>query len=389
MTFEERTYEYMEMVRKLKKNIDDDLAYVFRDGRSMRNWYYNSLTNIMRYKEDYNDYYDQIYLLAQIDNLLYDIKEEKKQKFDRKTDEYIEKLKEIKRKLKCTDRFRFEDHSLMYSWYQNHIKYVKTNSLQKNYNLALIDNTLFDLGYKDVAISRMTFEEKAEECIKTLKEEGSLSKNSYFSDGSNMFYWFNGNRSRGTILKENKIYFQKVLDVANNIEHKLSFEEKRIEYQTKVKEMGRIIKSRDEIYFSDGHNMGMWFDQYNQKMNYKISHNLPLTENDLYVIKSLDEILEMVGKKRTIRLSFDERVQEYKEKIKEINRKIMTSDDFQFRDQRSMAQWYFKTRSRFYEKRKKDLPYTEEELDRMMLFASIDNLYYDLGLKSKVKVKKD
>lgn len=86
-------------------------------------------------------------------------------------------------------------------------------------------------------------------------------------------------------------------------------------------------------------------------------------------------------------LTFEERAEEYKNKIRWFGRVIPKDKPVYFSDGSKMYNWYYN----FVNKIKKDCVtkenFSEQELSKLQAFAEIDNLLYDLENK-KLTLKK-
>lgn len=162
------------------------------------------------------------------------------------------------------------------------------------------------------------------------------------------------------------------------------YERRCIEYCELVDEMGRKVYPSDEEYFSDGYEMSNWFYKERKKYNEQTKQGLDnLTENAIIKRKLFGEVLEKTAED-AITLSFEDKVNEYLKKLKEIGRPIRSIDKFCFEETgKSMYNWFNWYNQKFSAKRRNEEDISEEELEQLMLLAKIeDELHNQKKLKN-------
>ena len=205
LTFEEKANEYIEKLKELKRVLCKEDDAKFSSGTSMFNWYYFESAKLKKYAKEKDvprDVMDKLIMIANIDNLLYNIKlDKKKAAFKQKVEEYIEKIRELGRNVCKKDEAKFSTKEDMHYWYYNQCSRL-IEEFESEKTLS---------AYRTYEIMLFI---KIDDELQKLKKEG------------------------------------KVL---------LSYEEKVKEYITEVKRLGRNLKSRDDIKFSDGTDMYVWY----------------------------------------------------------------------------------------------------------------------------------
>lgn len=158
---------------------------------------------------------------------------------------------------------------------------------------------------------KMPFEKMAleyKEEVLRLGRHVKVSDQLYFSNGEGMGWWLSNQTMRlDKELEKNQILssdIQKQAEILRDIyslvtiPKKLTFEDKAIEYHTRIYDMGRPITEEDHICFSDQSDMGNWFE--NQVLDYyKNSKRYPYKyRNRFPILVSLYESIESLSHER-------------------------------------------------------------------------------------------
>ena len=77
--------------------------------------------------------------------------------------------------------------------------------------------------------------------------------------------------------------------------------------------------------------------------------------------------------------TFEEKVNEYIKKVKELNRNLNSSDNIKFSDGTDMFKWYCKQSTIIRQSDVIKIP-TKERLQEIKLYAQIDNIIYEIGV---------
>ena len=418
--FEQKVKEYMEKMTEIGRNITVRDEFYFSDGVHMGQWYSYWMKNLKtKLKTNYNQKdLKRIYLLAQIDNLSYDMKADSKVvlTLEERAEEYMETMRKLERKLQINDFFLFSDGTKMSAWYFNNIAKIKSLNKKNNLNkedqkrielFAQIDNFLYDMK-KNNGTFELSFEEKVVEYKKKIKELQRNIKSTeeiYFSDGTHMRSWYCYHlQSCKNWIKTNRnveeaLYRLKQLAEIDDLlyslgdhcikEPKLSIEEKEKEYIHKIKQLGRNVQEKDQAYFSDETSMKNWYEiRISHATRFSKAKKLsPLQLEKIQTTANIDNILYDLGNHKVAvkKLSLKEKVDEYLQKIKELNRNLKSTETFLFSDNTSMAVWYFKMSSKIRKRKLQPFTYTKDEIKDLNYFAQIDDYLYSL---SKQKIYK-
>lgn len=155
------------------------------------------------------------------------------------------------------------------------------------------------------------------------------------------------------------------------------------EYCDLVYFLERRIYPSDEEKFSDGLDMSDWFYKERKKYIEQAKAGLENLTNDAIIKRKLFEgVLEKTAEYE-INLSFEDKVNQYLEKMKEMGRPIRSIDKFYFEETgKSMYNWFNWYNQKFSNKRKNEESLTEEELEQLMLLARIyDEIHNQRKLK--------
>ena len=171
-----------------------------------------------------------------------------------------------------------------------------------------------------------------------------------------------------------------------------TFEEKVNEYIKKVKELNRNLNSSDNIKFSDGTDMFKWYCKQSTIIRQSDVIKIPTKERlqEIKLYAQIDNIIYEINKTKEQKraLTYEEKVNEYINKVLELRRNISKKDNYKFKDKTNMLTWYnnqFAKFSKYVKKGKKPPKYI---IQKMILYAQIDNVLYDLKKEDEEKSKK-
>lgn len=354
--------EYKNKCLELGRNITSSDQCYFSNGREMSSWYIRKKSRYRRVdksssffnKERYEHFLNlTLFLLEKgYDNKpLTVVKLTEEERMDTFLRLY-EELGDIQ--MFDAQNLYFSDNRRIFNWYINRVAKIKRGrrqnkvlnekQMKKVEEFAWMENEmlkLHDACY--VRTSKIPFTERKKffldvvRILQRLPERGEFS----FSDGSDFYEWYLINRKKVPVSKQ---YLKEESP-------RLSYEEYAKEYLEKTKELGRKIRDREEYMFSTKESMAKWYTNQSalfrkqfltkqavSKSRVEEAHRMALIEDYILTIdpKSLPSIS---------RIPFLERIEKYKQKVRELGRNLNSHDNFLFSDvdKMNMYSWYLDT----------------------------------------------
>ena len=195
--FKIKAYQYINMIKKLGRNVRPTDKFTFKDGLNMYNWYGNNSFKIIQERKNNikidDDRLEEIMLFAKIEDALFENKKSSKQIiFYSRMKEYVNKIIALRRNITKKDNFRFTDGTSMKVWLdEERLKLRKNTGLDEQIKQEIdlfkrIDKILEKCKFND-------YSKKVNSYIKKVKKLGrniSCSEKYAFSDNINFYYWY-------------------------------------------------------------------------------------------------------------------------------------------------------------------------------------------------------
>lgn len=329
---------------ELQRNIDkiDDIR--FSDNTSMYDWYKNEKCKLLEERKNNitptKKRMEEIRLFVSLEKFINEIKNKNYIKYSKKIDEYETQIKKLDRNINSSDNICFSDGVNMFEWYKNESRKIeleisnkKTYSKFRIYEIMLfarIENLLYDIKINNVKrlsveISKLRnpnsdlyedslvrYEIRCKEYSELIEDLGrNLDKydGEYFSDGINMFRWYEReydkykkeDKNDTELTEERKIQRKLFINIIKTVQgystYEPSFEQKYDEYMKLIKKFRRNLKQTDKFNFKNTKkDMYSWFIYYDQKLNYE-RNNLEKPEGErleklICFAKIYDELYE-------------------------------------------------------------------------------------------------
>lgn len=326
-----------------------------------------------------------------------------------KASDYLNKIIEINRSIKETDKFTFFDYKSMYYWKRANdsklVKEYRENIIPSEERLEeiMIYARIYDELYKSKKIRMKIYEEKIlQYFIKVSELQRNIDEfdEIKFLDNTSMTDWYEQEHCK--LLEERKnnitptkermeeiMLFANLEKFINEIEDKnyIKYSKKVNEYLSQIKKLGRNIKASDNICFSDGENMFRWYEREYKKYREENENNVELTEIRKAQRKLFSKIIEKVKEYKPYKLSLKQKYKEYISMIRKLGRNIRKSDSLYFSDGTSMYNWHNNINiKKIRDERKNQEKPEGERLEKLICFAKIyDELYEQKKLKLSIK----
>ena len=195
--FKIRVYQYINMIKKLGRNLRPTDKFTFKDGVNMYNWYVHTSSKIKQERKNNikidDDRLEEIMVFDKIRDVLSENKKASKQIiFYSKMKEYVNKIISIRRNITKKDNFRFTDGTSMKIWLdEEKLKLRKYTGDDEQIKQEIdlfkrIDRILEKCKLND-------YSKKVSSYIKKINELGRnirCSEKYAFSDNIYLYYWY-------------------------------------------------------------------------------------------------------------------------------------------------------------------------------------------------------
>lgn len=208
----------------------------------------------------------------------------------------------------------------------------------------------------------LSYEDRVREYIIKMLENNIIWLYNYrFSDGKNMYSWYQKENSKlAEELKNNESisdHRMKEIMMFANIEkyyreqivsRRLPFSTKAREYVEQVLRLKRNVRVSDGLKFSNGDPMDSWLTNQRNTISKVLDEERPLTKEYEDRIRSIILLTALVNKFEPIKpLSFEQKASEYRKLIYEKGSKLELGDDIKFSDGSLADTWYEKELKRY------------------------------------------
>ncbi len=389
LTFERKIEEYQNWVLTHGKTPPKKAKIKFSDESDMRSWGHNW----RRYVRDFIKEHPQEILpekLQKIEEMCQNIENEsegkiqlaaKKEEMSSRIEQYIEKTRELGRRPTEKDKAYFRDGKDMVEWYyDSNNRYGKTENNSKDKVSQPLNpfqemkRQLYQEGYYKGQlwkIEPLTYQEKTEEYLSyVIKNKRVPELEDTFSDGGKMANWYHNQlvvihseqRTKKTLSKsrmkeielfawmENEIL--KVKDIPIIRKPRMTTEEKRKYFITYIDKKA-FCSNKSSFFFPDETSVNNWFFTHKDE----VSQYLP----------------------EHIKLTFEERILEYLEMVKENQKKLNTRDPRLFSDQTSAAIWIMKQENRTRKECSQNASVSNLRMSELYISALLDDYIYTLN----------
>lgn len=218
------------------------------------------------------------------------------------------------------------------------------------------------INYWKKTKEKLSYEERVDEYIQKMKKQNIISLyNYYFSDGKNMYSWYqhetyklsNEVKNKESISNErmkqimmfatiDKYYYEEI------ISKKLPFSTKAKEYVEQVLRLKRNVRITDKLRFSNGDSMNGWLTNQRNTIFRMLDEEKPLTKEYEDRIRAIILLTALVNKFEPIKpLKFEQKASEYRNLIYEKGRKLEIGDNIRFSDGSLADTWYEKELKRY------------------------------------------
>ena len=238
-------------------------------------------------------------------------------------------------------------------------------------------------------MKRLSYEEKISAYLRKVKSFGrNLNRwdEIKFRDGTDMYTWFIKHKSDQSVPYVNKNGInEKVIErvkLFNNLIEEINKLERDIyirkinDYAKKVRKLGKNIQPHFQFHFFDGDDMYNWFVRqikYIERLNKRVT---VLSKEEVERIKLFKNLLNEI-ENITKGLTYEERINEYIEKVNLFGQSGIIKADSRFSTGESMYGWYLRQNRKIKDLKNAEDEVIKENMDYIMLFASIDNAIYD------------
>ncbi len=390
-----REKEYVKELMKTRCQIKAKGYQKFSDGSCMYRWlsHKRNLIKIYLKKEKLTKkQQDTIDFFKRVDKIL--IKSELNE-FRKKTNEYIKRIKLLNRNITKEDFELFSDGTDMYVWIskQNELAYnikkenrkPKEDEMIKLMYLAKIYDALYETYYEKL-------NDRVNQYINMLMqkyENQNMKVNNRFNDGIDMAGWYayqnlklekdklTNKKPKPSRLSE-MMLLAKIDDTIYELNTKESiskrvgqYEKRVLEYIDVIQELKRNIKEDEDFEFEDGTNMYLWYKSEYYNLTKRMLNEEAMQKAMLFsrILNTLFDI-----KKNKI---FD-RIDQYIDKILELNRNIKTREEYKFCDGVNMALWYYNEKKKQEKEIEDNIELSSKRKEEIKMFKKIDDTIKNL-----------
>ena len=405
--------EYVRAIIRLRRNITASDNIKFSDKTDMHSWIAKQKWQLNSLKEEQLS--EEEYMLKKIfervNNIL--IKSELNE-YRKKVNQYLIKINELGSNIDKENTYFFNDGTDMYLWYKDQInrlsyereanKIPNSKRLEEIMMFSKIDDRLLELEF-------IEYENKINEYIKTIREKKQNIRHrdgDKFSDGKYMydFYKHNNNKIKKEIENNAKLSKRRLAeiqlfanidnelyDIKNRVDEKNEdkrptqiqiYEKKVLEYINVIEKLRRNVNDEDDIKFTDGSDMYLWYKFECKKLtNEKLAKRIPDSkrlEEIMMFSKIEDKLFELKF------IEYENKVNEYIKTIKKKNRNIILKDTDKFNDGQYMYDFYKSNNNKIKREIQNNARLSNRRFGEIQLFANIDNELHDI--KKRIEQKK-
>lgn len=394
LTFEEKINEYQNWVLTHGQTPPKKANIKFSDGENMLFWGYNW----RRYVKEFVQEHPQEPLpdhLQKIEEMCKNIETlsngsiqlaAKSERMSSRIKQYIEKTRELGRRPIEQDHVYFRDGKDMTEWYyasNNRYGKITSNSEEEKEQpmhpfLQMKKQLYLEGYYKDQLwkLEPLTYKQKTEEYLSYVRRNKKLpGLEDLFSDGVKMDSWYHHQlvvlqseqRNRTILSKDRKMEVDlfawmeneilKIKDIPVIRKPRMTSEEKR-NYFIHCIDKDAFRSNKSAFFFPDETSVSNWFFSHKKEFSRYLSFSL----------------------------TFEDRVLEYLEMVKEDQRKLNTRDPRLFSDQTvTAASWILRQELRVRKERTKNKSISNLRMNDLYILALLDDYIYTLNHSKRMK----
>ncbi len=408
LTYEQKIEEYKKWVLTHQKTPPKKLKVKFSDGGDMRSWGHNQRRYLKEFieknsgkpiPENFRKFQKMCEEIEEALDGKLDLQRDKS--FLSKTDQYLEKTRELGRRPVISDECYFNNGRSMVDWYnsQNRL-YKKEESVifLENLSEEEVENLtpflkmkrhLYQEGYcenPNNKVKPLTFEERTKEYLEyfQMKQQKTGVRHTLFSDGVNIEDWYRNqirflrsDRSKEKSLTETR---KKEVELFARMENEMlkikDIPIIRLSRMTKKEKISYLIQLLEGEIDPSLSKDNICFNEKDYYFPDEICINSWLKSNQKECEEYLGEYQLLWDDSKP--LSFEEKILEYKKAAERLGKKLKVRDPYCFSDHSVAATWLARQERKVKEERKRESPISNLRMREIHMLALLDNYLYQL-----------